>query len=344
MELMSWEIALIIGLTALPLLVYLYLRKRRRSAILFSSVKLFNGVRASLRYRLRHIPFILFIAGLLCLMIALARPRKGDELAVDYTEGIAIQMVLDRSSSMVDEKTTIGGEVRTYFDVAKEVAIDFIEGNEELSGRKNDMIGLSSFAAYVQENCPMTLDHKNLVRTVDSVRPAIPRTKEDGTSIGDAIYHSVLTQVSTEEYLKENDDEYSIQSKIMILLTDGIQTAGEKEIKQAAEFAKDNDIKVYTILFAGKSLQRAINMRNQQIIAYLNQLQDAADLTGAEFYLAFDNESLRQVYENIDQLEKSKIKESYYRYHELFSYFLIAGLALLFLEMILSETVFRKVP
>jgi Ca-activated chloride channel homolog len=344
MELMSWEIALIIGLIALPLLVYLYLRKRRRSAILFSSVKLFDGVRPSLRYRLRHIPFILFIAGLLCLTIALARPRRGDELAVDYTEGIAIQMVLDRSSSMVDEKTTIGGEVRTYFDVAKEVAIDFIEGNEELSGRKNDMIGLSSFAAYVQENCPMTLDHKNLVRIVDSVRPAMPRTKEDGTAIGDAIYHSVLTQVSTEEYLKENDDEYFIQSKIMILLTDGIQTAGEKEIKQAAEFAKDNDIKVYTILFAGKSLQRAINMRNQQIIAYLNQLQDAADLTGAEFYLAFDNESLRQVYENIDQLEKSKIKESYYRYHELFSYFLIAGLVLLFLEMILSETGFRKVP
>lgn len=341
---MTWEVSLIVGIITLPVLIYLYLMKKRRSAILFSSVKLFDGIKPSIKHRLRHIPFILFILGLTCLLIALARPRKGDELAVDYTEGIAIQMVLDRSSSMVEEPLIIDGERKTYFDAAKNVATDFIAGNKELSGRKNDMIGLSSFAAYVQENCPMTLDHKNLVRIIDNVRPAIPRTKEDGTAIGDAIYHSVLTQVSTEEYLKENDDEYSIKSKVMILLTDGFQTAGEKEIKEGAEFAGDNDIKVYTILFAGRSLQQAINRGNREVIAYINQLKDAADITGAEFYLAFDNESLIDVYEDIDRLEKSKIKESYFRYHELFPYFLIAGLILLFLEMILSETLFRRIP
>jgi len=289
-------------------------------------------------------------------LIAFARPRIGDQLSVDYTEGIAIQMVIDRSSSMT-EPIIIEGKRVNYLHAAKSVAKDFILGNDSgLSGRPNDIIGFSSFALYVQENCPLTLDHKNLVRIIDSIKTAIPNSPEDGTAIGDAIFHSVLSLVSADEYIKSTEDnndeykpkstqqdEYTVKSKIVILLTDGLNRYGI-DIDEASKYAKENDIKVYPILFAGKKLQELLQLNNRRVISHINKLKKSAETTEGKFFMAFDNRSLHQVYREIDKLEKSKIKESYFRYFELFPYFIIAGLILLILQMILSQTVFRRIP
>lgn len=346
--------AVITGTVLIPLMLLVYIYKRRSSAVIFSSLSLFRGIKMSLKYRLRHIPFILFLASIILFLTAFARPRVGDQLSVDYTEGIAIQMVIDRSSSM-REALIINQQQMNYLEAAKNVAKDFILGNRGgLSGRPNDIVGFSSFALYVQENCPLTLDHKNLVRIIDSVKTAIPNSPEDGTAIGDAIFHSVLSLVSADEYIRskgESEDapkstqsnEYTVKSKIVILLTDGLNRYG-MEISEASEYAKKNDIKVYPILFAGKKLQEAYQLGDRRVISHINNLKKSAETTNGKFFMAFDNRSLHQVYREIDKLEKSKIKESYFRYFELFPYFIIAGLILLLLQIILSQTIFRKIP
>lgn len=349
MEFVNGLYALILGAITIPLIVIVYFFIENTASIKFSSVKLFDNVKISFRTVFRHIPFALFLLAYVSLLIAFSRPRIGDELAVDYTKGIAIQMVLDRSSSMSSERIRKGGDVITYFDIAKIVAKDFIVGNTEgLEGRNSDMIGFSSFAKYVQENCPLTLDHDNLTRIIDAVNPAIPNSIEDGTAIGEAIYHSVLTLVSIDDFLKESRDtddkeNYEIKSKIIILLTDGINRFG-RDIEEAAEYAVKNDIKLYSIFMANRQTKMRIEMREPSIMRNIGDLQNASENTGGKLYLAFDTESLRDVYSDIDQLEKSELGEVYYRYKEIYHYFLLAGFVLLLLEMLLANTVFRRIP
>jgi len=323
------------------LLIFVFKRKFGISSIRFSSVKLFNGIKPSFKYRLRNIPFVLFLLAIVLLLIALARPRIGSNPI--YSEGIAIQMILDRSSSMIEERLMVGNNVVTYFDAAKNVAKDFIVGSSALNGRPNDAIGFSSFAGFSQENCPLTLDHTNLARIIDAINPAIPNSAEDGTAIGDAIYHSTLMLISADEYIKSDKKEYSVKSKIIILLTDGINNRG-MEIEKAVGFAKENKIKIYSILFAGKQMQDAIEYRMGNILAQVNKLDYASKETEGKFYLAFDDKTLLDVYKDIDSLEKSQIKETYDNYFELFPFFLIAGFVLLIIEMILSQTIFRRLP
>ncbi|MFW5799233.1 MAG: vWA domain-containing protein [Spirochaetota bacterium] len=347
MEFMSWIPALIVFIIIIPPMLIIYFSKslssRNRAKISFSSINLFDKVKPSLKHRLRFIPFILLILAMTMFIIAFARPRIGDELAVDYTEGIAIQMVLDRSSSMTKEPIRVDNEIITYFQAAKGVAQKFIKGNSEtLEGRPNDLIGFSSFSGYVQENCPLTLDHDNLTRIIESINP-VEFKQEDGTAIGDAIYHSVLTLISTDEYFRQSKDNYTVKSKVIILLTDGFNNTG-MNIQDASKFAIDNDIKIYPILFAGKELQNEIRRRNKQVLANLSVLEETAKETKGRFFLAFDNQSLIDVYNEIDKLEKSKIKESYFRYYELFPTFILIGLGLIVLSIILSNTVFRQLP
>ncbi len=343
-DFLFWIPSLIFGLIILFLMVFYYLPKNSRvmkATLIFSSTSFFQKPKPSLKMRLRHIPFILVVLAMICLLLALARPRMGDEQAKDYNQGIAIQMVLDRSGSMTQKHIVINGKKVNYFEAAKKVAKDFILGNEGLLGRPNDLIGFSSFATYVQENCPLTLDHDNLGNIIDFLKSALP--KENRTAIGESVYHSVLMLVSLNDYLKNNKDDYSVQSKIIILLTDGENNWG-RDLTTAARFAKKNKIRIYPIFLGNRGFKRALENGHPVAVQVIQGLRHLANETQGKFQLAFDNESLIQVYKEIDKLEKSNIKESYFRYRELFQYLLIAAFVLLLLEIILSETVFRRIP
>lgn len=343
MEFLSWLPASVIGIITLPLIILYYFRKKKQASILFSSLSFFEGIRPSVKFRLRHIPFFIFILAYISLLVAFSRPRLGHELKRDYKEGIAIQIILDRSSSMVKSPIqTENNKVVTYFELNKNVAKNFILGNEELPGRPSDIIGFSSFAAFVEENCPLTLDHKNLTRIIDTVKTVVFQS-EDGTAIGDAIYFSVLNLITIDEYILFDNEDYTIKSKIIILLTDGLNNTG-RDVKSASEFAKDNNIKLYPIMYANQGLQKAINAGDAFVLKHINELEDSAEKTNGKFFLIRSSRELNNIYKEIDELEKSKLEEASLRYTELFPYFIIAALVLLLLEIMLSQTIFKRIP
>lgn len=342
-----------IGLLIVYLLSYIFLKRNQKAtaSLKFSNISLLKTQEKSLRLRFRWLINALRFAAILCFLVAFARPQQGLEVVKTSKEGIAILMVIDRSSSMT-KPLTYNGKESDRLDVVKEVFKEFIVGNDrELKGRVNDMVGLISFAGFVEENSPLTLDHNTLVSFAKTIRPA--SRIEDGTMIGDAIYYSALRLLSVDELLREageKDNEYKVNSKIIILLTDGQQTRGGKNPIEAAEFAKENDIKVYTIaITSDRTYQRRdtlfgqfFSLGNRPLDTSL--LEQVAATTGAVFAKATSGESLLKVYEQIDALEKTEFEESFTTYKEIFPLFVAIGLALLVVELMLSQTIFRKIP
>lgn len=266
-------------------------------------------------------------------------------------EGIAVQMVIDRSSSM-QEPLKYQGEELDRLEVVKRVFKEFVLGNkQELKGRSSDMIGLTSFAGFVEENAPLTLDHNTIVNFARTITPAV--RIEDGTMIGDALYFATLRLISVDELLKkasEKNNDYKINSKIIILLTDGQQTKGGMNPAEAAKFSKENGIKIYTIAITSDSnyvrkdslFGQFFSMANRQLDTTL--LEQVAEITGGTFAKASSGEALVEIYQQIDLLEKSKFEEAFTTYKEQFPFFVFIGLGLLVLEIVLSQTIFRKIP
>jgi len=285
------------------------------------------------------------------LLTGFIRPQKGLETVKTAREGIAIEMVIDRSSSMT-EPLSYRGEELDQLEVVKRVFEEFVLGNgKALSGRRNDMIGLTSFAGFVEENAPLTLDHDTLVNFAKTIQPAI--RIEDGTMIGDAIYSAVLRLVSIDELLQkagEKDNEYRIKSKIIIILTDGKQTPGGMYPIEAAEFARDNKIKIYTIAITSECSFLRRNSAFGQFFSLMDReldtslLEKVAEITGGIFAKASSGEALAQIYQKIDQMEKSQFEERFTTYKEQFTSFVQIGLILLLIELALSQTLFRKLP
>ncbi|MFH2129516.1 MAG: VWA domain-containing protein, partial [bacterium] len=249
-------LAFSVGLFLVFILIFLFLKRsgRLRAALRFSSVQPLKAAGRSWRVRFRWVLDLLRILAIICLLLGFLRPRRGLEVVHTAREGIAIQMVIDRSSSM-KEPLTYQGQELDRLQVVKRVFEAFIIGDgEKLAGRAADMIGLTSFAGFVEENAPLTLDHASLVNFAQTIRPA--GKIEDGTMIGDAIYFATLRLVSVDELLRkaeDRDNPYRIKSKIMIILTDGQQTRGGMNPLEAARFAKDNNIKVYTIAITSEN-------------------------------------------------------------------------------------------
>lgn len=349
----SAMIALCLFAVAIPLLAFGFSRGKRTASVRFSSLEKVKKVRPTTRYRIRHLPLLLRVLAVTCFLAAFAMPRKGDETTVVTTKGVAIQMVVDRSGSMRQEMRLQGWPM-SRLDAVKRVFKDFVLGKGELKGRKSDMIGLTSFAAFVEENCPLTLDHDNLINFVDSIDFA--DRHEDGTAIGDAIYHAALSLISAEGLLKKagrEEKEYSIESKIMILLTDGENNAGQKTPAEAARFAQENDIKIYTILISSGAV-RTIDtdlfgriqfpfgdLEHEQAVRDMNQV---ADITGGKFEEATSGEALEHIYRTIDRLERTEFKEKFLRYHERFQVPVFAGLGFIVLEILLATTWLRRIP
>lgn len=307
-------------LLTVPLVVWRLLANRRKPAVGFSSVGLAQRISPTLRQRLMWLPGTLTVLAIILLVIGLARPQEGREQTVADSEGIAIEMVVDRSGSMRAMDFKIDGENVDRLTAIKNVAGKFVTGGEQLDGRFNDLVGLITFAGYADGLTPPTLDHTFLVGRLNGTE-IVDQRSEDGTAIGDAIALAV-------EKLNILDDRQSekVKSKVIILLTDGENTAGELEPTAAAELAQTMGIKIYTI-GVGTRGQAPVPVRDRfgrQSIRMMRvnideeTLQKVAETTGGKYFRATDTDSLVEIYEEIDQLEKTKVEAQHYvSYREL---------------------------
>ncbi len=328
---------------------------RRRASIRFSWTRNASRAGRSWRQRLSFLPLVLRLVALALLVTALARPQKGMEQVRDVNEGIAIEMVVDRSSSMGAEMI-FDRERMNRLEVVKKVFEQFVLGNDgKLGGRPNDLIGMISFARYAETTCPLTLAHGALPRFLETVKLAQNRA-EDGTSIGDAIaLASARLEKADEAMAKQapaREDKYEVKSKVMILLTDGRQTAGKRAPREAAALAREWGIKIYTIAVGSEEAVVGQDTPFGQFFrraggegADTRTLQGIADETGGKFYEAHNAEALEGIYREIDELERSVIESlRFMDYKELFLPFAAAAFVLLGMEVVLGCTLFRKIP
>ncbi len=342
-------------LLAIPLLFLLRRRLGRRGSLRMSNAQSLKAAGVSTRQKFINLPFYLRLLALVALTIALARPQKGTERIEDHSKGIAIEMVLDRSGSMSDPMNYKGQSADRLY-VAKEVFKDFVMGSGGLEGRPNDLVGLIAFARYADTVCPLTLGHEVLPQFLKQVH-LTKLQNENGTAIGDAValaaarLHNAGEEIKSRNRKAGRDSKYDIKSKVIILLTDGMDNASRFSVEQATNLCAQWGIKVYTIGI-GDNQQAApsdpfsiMSMLNQRGGVDINRLTEMAKATGGKFYLANSAESLKEVYEDIDKLEKTEITSNrYVDYAEKFMPFAIAGLVLLVLEIILSATVLRTAP
>lgn len=345
-----WAFLLLLGI---PLLLLLSSLKGRGGAIRFSTVGHAARAGKSLRQKVLWLPTFMRILALILLITALARPQTGHEEIREISKGVAIEMVVDRSSSMAAE-LEYEGEQMTRLDAVKRVFEEFVMGGGRgLPGRPNDLIGMIHFARYPDTTCPLTLAHGALPAFLKSVK-LVQTREEDGTAIGDALALAAARLKTAEESLKmqrDNADAYTIKSKVVVLLSDGENNFGKRTPLQAAELAAQWGIKVYTIAIGGgdavTSVQTAFGVfkipSRQRVDT--KTLKAIAEKTGGFFRQAEDAASLRDIYEEIDQMEMSEIESvRFVDYKENFVWFALAGFVLIFCETLLRSTLFRRIP
>jgi Ca-activated chloride channel family protein len=287
----------------------------------------FYGVKRSIKQYLIHLPFILrtLVVGLLILVIA--RPQSSNSWENVTTEGIDIVIALDISGSMLAEDFK-----PNRLEASKTVASEFI------TGRPDDRIGLVVFSGESFTQCPLTTDHAVLLNLFQGIQSGII---EDGTAIGLGLANAVSR-------LKDSD----AKSKVIILLTDGMNNRGEIAPVTAAEIAKTYGVRVYTVGVgslgtAPYPFRTAFGIQYQNVKVEIDEkvLQDIAGMTGGKYFRATNNQKLREIYQEIDQMEKSRIdvKEINTKTEE-FQKFLWIALALFLVELVLRLTVIKQNP
>jgi Ca-activated chloride channel family protein len=340
-------------LLLLPLLIGLKHFRNRRGSIKFSSLGNARKSTKSLKQKMLRLPDIVRIFGLIFIIAALARPQTGREQLREISKGIAIEMVVDRSSSMNAEQE-YKGERLNRLEVVKRVFEEFVTGgNNDLSGRPNDLIGMIVFAKYADTVCPLTLAHGALPAFLKNVN-IVKNNQEDGTAIGDAIALAAARLKKAEDSLSKQGnkaDNYEIKSKIMVLLSDGENNAGKRTPLQAAALAKEWGIKIYSIAIGGgeavTSIQTplgAFKIPSRQRVD-TETLRRVAEETGGIFREADDAESLLDIYREIDSMEKSEVESiRFVDYRESFLLLALTGFILIICEVILRNTIFRRIP
>jgi len=313
--------------------LFLVNAKIRKAGVRFSSDRFLKTIKPTFRTVLsRHI-IILRVCAVFCIILALARPQFPVEQSKIKTEGIDIILVVDVSTSMLAEDFQLNGKRVNRLEVARDVMKDFI------GDRPNDRISIVAFAGRAYTVCPLTLDQKWLLENLNRVKIAMV---EDGTAVGSGIA-SALNRLK----------DAKAKSKIIILLTDGVNNAGKISPITAAEAAKALGVKVYTIGAGTKGVAPYPvrdffgNIVYQPIQIEIDEetLKRIAQETNAKYFRATDTASLKQIYEEINKLEKTAIEEKgYVEYRELFPIFLIPGLILLLLEVFLANTFLRRIP
>jgi len=303
--------------------------QKRKASIRYSDLGLLKNLKPTRRLKQRHLPLFLRCAVIVLLAIGLARPQSGTKSKEITSEGIDIMLVLDISGSMRAE------DFKPYnrLHVAKEVIKNFVRG------RQTDRVGLVVFSKQAFTQCPLTLDYDVLLSFLEQVDFGMI---EDGTAIGMAIATGVNRLKQTES-----------KSKVMVLLTDGINNAGEINPLTAAEVAKTMRVKVYTIgagkpgaaLYPVKDPifgKRYIQMENEIDEESLKRI---AELTGGVYFRARDEKALLTIYQKISELEKTEIKiKEYVEHQDLFFHFLFLGFGLFLAEIVLGNTAYRKIP
>jgi Ca-activated chloride channel family protein len=313
----------------LPLMVafhYFYLRKKR-APLTFSSLTNFTGVKPTLRQRINHLPLVLKMVAFSAVIIALARPQSYSSGQNVTTEGIDIIMALDISSSMLAEDLK-----PNRIEAAKKVASDFIDS------RPNDRIGLVVFGGESFTQCPLTTDHavlKNLLSGIQSGMLA------EGTAIGEGLATAVNRIRNS-----------TAKSKVIILLTDGVNNIGAIAPETAGEIAKTFNIRVYTVGVGTRGMAPypfktpfGIQYQNMEVQIDEGVLQKIADETDGKYFRATNTSKLKEIYASIDRLEKTKIAVTEFKNHsEEFYPFALIALVLLLADSILRLTVFKSIP
>ena len=324
---------LLLLLLLLPLLALLQGGRGAAPAVVFSSLRPLQKLGRVRRSRVGGWLTSFLLAGLALLIAALARPQQGKTISRVQASGIDIILALDVSRSMLAEDFTIGGQRANRLEAVKQVTRKFIES------RPNDRIGIVCFAGRPYIVSPLTLDHDWLLQNLDRVRIGLV---EDGTAIGSAI-------ASASNRLKDRE----AKSKIVVLLTDGDNNSGKVTPATAAEAAKALGIKIYTIGagtrgYAPIPVQDPFGRtvyRNVKVEVDEAALKQIADIGGGQYFRATDAKSLEQIYEQIDKLEKSTVELSQYKqYRDLFPWCLGVGLAMVTLQVVLGQTVWRRLP
>ncbi|MDE0186465.1 MAG: VWA domain-containing protein [Candidatus Poribacteria bacterium] len=320
-------------LTAIPLLIYFHFKGARRGSLSFSSIGSIQAIQPSWTNRGREGLLFLRCVAILLIAFGLARPQKGVEESKLTGEGIDIVLVIDVSTSMRAQDFQISGQRYNRLHVVKEVVKEFIVG------RSNDRIGIVVFAGRPYTLCPLTLDHGWLIKNLDRAQIGM---LEDGTAIGTAI-------ATGTNRLRES----AADSKVIILLTDGRNNAGRISPETAANLAKTLGVKIYTIgagtkgmaPFPTRGLFGKETYQPVQIEIDDESLTRIAQETGGRYFRATDTANLLQVYDEIDEMEKTEFETpQYLEYKEFYVYFLIPALICFLTEIGLANTRLRILP
>lgn len=318
-------------LLVIPFVVWQYVRATTHGTLLFSSIKNVARIRRSRAYYMRHSLLVLRVLAISALALALARPQIGDQTMRLTTEGIDIILTIDTSGSMRAEDLAPG---RNRMEVAIDVSKDFV------SQRPHDRIGLVVFGEDAFMHCPLTHDTASLLQFLDMIE--IGTAGANATAIGDGIAASVLR-------LNNSD----AKSKIIILLTDGVNNSGMISPEDAAEMARTLGIRLYTVGIGTKGAAPVPTRDFFGNVRYIQQWDDIdeealiriAEHTGGVYFRAEDLTSLENIYKEIERLEKAEIETVYYvNYSEMFTPFALAGALALIAEILLSHTRFRQIP
>jgi Ca-activated chloride channel family protein len=312
-------------LALLPLLAWLKGKRGAPPAFLYSSLNLVEGLTGVRRSRSGQFLAALRWFALAAFIIALAQPRWAKSTTQVKASGIDIAVALDLSGSMKTPDYVVAGQGVTRFDVAKSNLKKFV------AERPDDRIGLIVFAAQAFIAAPMTLDHDYLLDNID--RLEIGTINSDATAIGDGI----TTALNRLRNIKA-------KSKIIVLMTDGANNSGRIDPLTAADAAQALGVKIYTIGLGNKEFIEQHNFP-AGFLPDDDMLNQISQKTGGKFYRGDSSEKLSSIYDEIDKLEKTEaVVSKYTQYRELFPWFLYGGAGLLLLEIVLAQTIFRRLP
>lgn len=317
-----------LSLIVVPIIVWYILKeKNTHASMTFSSLSILKQIKRKGNPWLRHVLFAMRMISVLLLIVALARPQHKNSWEEYSSEGIDIVLAVDISSSMLARDFT-----PDRLEAAKAVASKFV------NARNHDRIGLVVFSGESFTQCPLTTDHAVVINLLNELKSGMI---EDGTAIGLGLANAV-------NRLKDSQSK----SKVIILLTDGVNNRGAIAPQTAAELAKTFGIRVYTIGVgtygnAPYPVQTPFGIQMQQMPVEIDEtsLISIADLTGGRYFRADDNEKLASIYEEIDQLEKDKIEVKHFsKKEELYFPFAMAALLLLLSEALLRYSLLRRIP
>lgn len=316
-------------LAAWPVLAKEWLRP---AGLHYADVTLAAKSSRSWRITMRPLLKVLRLLAVAFIIVAIARPQTGQAREIVRGEGVDIALALDISGSMA----SLDFEPANRLQAAKAVISEFVQK------RPYDSIGLTVFASDAFSQSPPTTDHKVLLRLLDRIKLSTDLGIDDGTAIGMGV-------ANAGNMLRDSD----AKSKVIILLTDGVNNSGEIDPLTAAEAAKALGIKVYTIGMGrpGQVPVPSIDLFGRETVVYQEStldegtLQEIADITGGLYFRAEDTAGLKEIYDEIDTLEKSQVEvERFTRYRELAAWLLIPALGLVVVEKALRKTYFRKLP